>query len=106
NESSQSLTITVVSSPVGGSVSISGTNVIFNPALNYNGLATFVYTVRDDGTTNGVADWKTATATASFTITPVNDAPTSTITIRSYNATEQVPLALHGTGMRVDDVDA
>jgi ELWxxDGT repeat protein len=75
NESSQSLTISTVGSAVGGTVAIVGSDVIFTPALNYNGPASFVYTLRDNGTTNGVNDFKTSTATASFTITEVNDAP-------------------------------
>src|SRR5439155_17741702 len=45
------------------------------PAADYNGPAGFTYTVRDNGTTNGVNDFKTATASAFFVITPVNDAP-------------------------------
>src|SRR5206468_1867455 len=75
NESGQTLTITAVGSSVGGTVAISGTNVIFTPTADYNGPASFQYTLQDNGTTNGVADTKTATTTASFTITEVNDAP-------------------------------
>src|SRR5206468_3584810 len=69
NESGQNLTITAVGNAVGGSVSISGTDVIFTPTADYNGPASFDYTLQDDGTTNGVADPKTSTAAASFTIT-------------------------------------
>ncbi|PYE62512.1 Ig-like protein group 4, partial [Aneurinibacillus soli] len=68
NESGQVLTITSVDSPVGGTVSISGSNVIFTPSANYHGPASFRYTVQDNGTTNGSANPKTAQATASFTI--------------------------------------
>jgi len=49
--------------------------VLFTPAANYNGPASFTYTVQDNGTTNGSADPKTSTATASFAVTPVNDSP-------------------------------
>src|SRR6185436_651142 len=67
-----------VGNPVGGTVSISGGNVLFTPTTNYNGPAGFDYTVEDNGTTNGAPDPKSSgTATASFTITPVNDAPTA-----------------------------
>ncbi len=76
NESGQALTIVGVDSAVGGTVAISGTNVIFTPTTDYNGPASFVYTLQDDGTTNGVADLKTATATVNFSVTEVNDAPT------------------------------
>ena len=52
--------------------------MLFTPTADYNGPASFQYTVEDNGTTNGVADPKTSgPATASFTITEVNDAPTA-----------------------------
>ena len=47
------------------------------PAADYNGPDSFTYTITDDGTTNGVADPKTDTATVTFTVTEVNDAPTA-----------------------------
>ncbi len=78
NESGQTLTITALNNVVGGTAVISGTNILFTPTANYNGAASFDYTVQDDGTTNGIPDPKSATATASFTITPVNDAPSGT----------------------------
>ena len=56
-------------------MSISGTDVIFTPTANFNGAASFDYTVTDNGTTNGIADPQSANATATFTITAVNDAP-------------------------------
>ena len=78
NESGQTLIVKTVSNPVGGTVSILAGNVLFTPTANYNGPASFDYTVEDNGTTNGVADPLTSgTATASFTITEVNDAPTA-----------------------------
>jgi hypothetical protein len=75
NEASQMLTITGVSNPVGGTVQLVGSNVIFTPTLNFNGTASFDYTIQDNGTTNGVLDAKTATGSVSFTITEVNDEP-------------------------------
>ncbi len=50
-----------------GSVALVGGQLIFTPAANYNGPASFTYTITD-GTV-------TATATVSGTVTPVNDAP-------------------------------
>src|SRR5438552_2586387 len=76
NESGQTLTIIAVDSAVGGTVALSGTDVIFTPAADFNGAASFRYTLQDNGTTNGVADPKTSTAIVRFTITEVNDAPT------------------------------
>jgi VCBS repeat-containing protein len=75
NESAQTLTITSVGSAVGGTVSIVGTDVIFTPAADYSGPGAFSYTLQDDGTTNGAADPRTATANVTFMITAVNDAP-------------------------------
>lgn len=62
------LSITALANVVGGSAVIEGTNVRFTPAANFNGAASFTYTVAD-------GHGGTATATASFTVTPVNDAP-------------------------------
>jgi hypothetical protein len=56
-------------------VQLVGGNVVFTPNANFNGAASFTYTVQDNGLTAGVADPKTASAKASFTITRVNDAP-------------------------------
>ena len=75
NENGQSLTITNVSNPVGGTVEIVGTNVVFHPAADFNGTASFDYTVQDNGTTNGTADPLTDVGHASYSITPVQDSP-------------------------------
>ncbi len=78
NESGQTLIVKTVGNAVGGTVSISGGNVLFTPTANYEGPASFDYTIEDNGTTNGVADPKTSgTATASFAIVEFNDAPTA-----------------------------
>jgi hypothetical protein len=75
NESGQMLTITAVSNVVGGTARIEGTDVIFTPSADFNGAASFVYSVTDDGTTNGIADPQTGTATVTFNITEKNDPP-------------------------------
>ena len=72
NESGQSLTVIGVANPVGGSVTLSGNQVQFTPAANFYGIASFQYTIQDNGTTDGVPDPKTATATASFIVVPTN----------------------------------
>ncbi|MCQ1570726.1 Ig-like domain-containing protein [Neorhizobium galegae] len=77
NESGQSLTITGLSNIVGGTATISATNILFTPSANFNGAASFDYTVSDNGQTNGVNDFKVDLGSASFTVTPVNDAPTA-----------------------------
>jgi CSLREA domain-containing protein len=93
DESGQTLTVKTVSNAIGGTVSILGGNVLFTPTADYNGPASFQYTVEDNGTTNGVADPKTsATATVSFTITPVADAPS--VTNATTNANTQTTSGL------------
>lgn len=79
NEAGQTLTIASVTAVAGGTVSINGAgNVVFTPTSNYNGPASFTYTVTDNGQTNGVNDFQTSDpATVSFTITEVNDVPTA-----------------------------
>ncbi len=69
--------ITEVSNPIGGTVEIVGGEIKFTPTADYNGPASFDYTLQDDGTTDGVADPQTDTGHVSFTITEVNDAPTA-----------------------------
>ncbi|NQV23046.1 MAG: FG-GAP repeat protein, partial [Rhodopirellula sp.] len=61
------LNVTVVGNAVGGTVGIVGSNVIFTPDFNFNGEASFDYTVSDGALTD--------LGNVVFTITPVNDAP-------------------------------
>ncbi|QEL20720.1 autotransporter-associated beta strand repeat-containing protein [Limnoglobus roseus] len=68
-EAGQALTIVAVGNAVGGTVTLQGSTVLFAPAPNFTGTASFDYTVQDNGTTNGFADPKTATGRASFAIT-------------------------------------
>src|SRR5215467_5370543 len=75
NESAQTLNITNVSNAVGGTVAIVNGHVEFTPTANFDGAASFDYTVTDNGTTNGAPDPKSSLATASYTVTEVNDAP-------------------------------
>jgi VCBS repeat-containing protein len=79
-EASQTLTITGVSGAVNGSVQIIGNSVVFTPTANFNGTAEFDYTTQDNGTTNGANDFKTDVGHVSFTVDPVNGAPTVTAT--------------------------
>ena len=84
-----------------GSVAISGSNVTYTPAANYNGSDSFTYTITDgsDGT---------ATATVSVTVTPVNDAPTFTSSpITGGGATEDSAYSgsVSGYGADVDAGD-
>ena len=78
NEIGQTLTITAVSDPVGGTVTINGTNLEFTPTDNFHGLASFTYTLQDDGTTIGANAFLTSTANVTFMVTAVNDIPSFT----------------------------
>jgi hypothetical protein len=94
NENSQTLNIKSVGNPVGGTVRIEGTNVIFTPAANYHGQAGFSYTVEDNGTTDGSADPKTNQASVSFNIDPLADTPsiTNTVTAEDTQSTNGLVL--------------
>ena len=70
NDAKGPLTITAVSNAVGGTVAIKGSNIEFTPTADFNGTASFDYTVSK----NGQAD----TASVSFAVTEVNDAPVAT----------------------------
>ncbi|MFO0913889.1 MAG: Ig-like domain-containing protein [Pirellulales bacterium] len=77
NESSQVLSITGVTAGTGGTVALNGNSIVFTPAANFNGTATFTYTLRDDGVLGGTTTPAPATASGTVTITvnPVNDNP-------------------------------
>ncbi len=77
NESGQTLSITAVSNAVNGSVALVGGQIVFTPAPNFSGPASFQYTVTDNGQTNGVNDFKTATGNVAVT---VQDFQPSTLT--------------------------
>jgi hypothetical protein len=64
---SDTLTLHSVENPVGGTVTWDGINVIFTPNANFNGAASFGYTI-DDG-------YFISTSTVNVTVTPVNDPP-------------------------------
>ncbi|MEP9349082.1 ExeM/NucH family extracellular endonuclease [Xanthobacter sp. KR7-225] len=61
------LTVTGVKNVVGGIAQLTAEGVLFTPAANFNGQASFEYTVSDGE--------DTAQAKASFTVTAVNDGP-------------------------------
>ena len=62
------LTITSVQNATGGAVTLQAGNIVFTPAADFNGPASFTYTVSDGN--GGVS-----TATVNLTVTPVNDLP-------------------------------
>ena len=70
--SSQTLSITSVQavSATGGSVAVSGGNVIYTPASNFNGSFVFTYVATDSG-----SPAQSGTGTVTVTVSAVNDAP-------------------------------
>ncbi len=77
NEGAQTLTVSAVSptSAQGGTVTLAAGRVSYRPAPDFNGSDSFTYTVSNSGTTDGVSDPKTASATVTMTVVAVNDAP-------------------------------
>ncbi|WP_309242985.1 Ig-like domain-containing protein [Hyalangium versicolor] len=69
-DTGETLTITAVTQPVGGTVTFTSSTLSFTPAPNFNGTTVFRYSVSDG---NG----GTATAAVTVTVTPVNDPPTA-----------------------------
>jgi hypothetical protein len=91
------LHISAVSNAQHGNVVLNGDGTVtFTPAADYNGPASFDYTVSDNLDTD--------TATASVTVSAVNDAPTASVSA-TLAATEQQTTNLKNT-MSVADVDA
>jgi hypothetical protein len=83
DEAAQTLTISSVAATADthGTVSLDGTGITYTPAANYNGAASFTYTVCDDGLTSGVTDVQCAMATVNVTVNAVNDAPVAVVTV-------------------------
>lgn len=90
------LTVTAVGAPSSGTVVLhpNGT-VTYTPAANFNGTATFTYSVTN-------AFGVTATGSAQVTVAAVNDAPTVVVPAAQTTA-EDVPVLI--TGISVADVD-
>ncbi|MBL9020289.1 MAG: tandem-95 repeat protein, partial [Myxococcales bacterium] len=94
NESGQTLTVTGVTAVSGGSVSIANGMVNFTPTANFSGTASFTYTVQDNGTTNGAADPRSATGTASISVTAVDDAPVASAVSTTISEDVVTPVTL------------
>ncbi|MFL5346249.1 MAG: Ig-like domain-containing protein, partial [Hyalangium sp.] len=67
-DTGETLTVTAVTQPANGTVTLTGGVVSYQPNPNFNGTDTFTYTISDG---NGGS----ATATVTVTVTPVNDPP-------------------------------
>ncbi len=77
NEGGQSLNITDVSEPENGTVDLAGDQITFTPAQNYNGPASFKYTVCDNG--EPTPECSVVKVEVLVTVTEVNDPPTAAL---------------------------
>ncbi|MBI2784295.1 MAG: tandem-95 repeat protein, partial [Gammaproteobacteria bacterium] len=80
DESGQTLAVTAVAATANtfGAVALNAGNVTYTPALNYNGPASFQYTVCDNGATNGGPDPRCSSGVVNVAVAPVNDPPVIT----------------------------
>lgn len=104
NESGQALTVTAVAAgpETHGLVNLAGGSLVYVPEADFAGVATFTYTVCDDGTSAGMPDPLCADGTVTVTVTAVNDAPVFT----SVPAPAAVPeLAPHTFTVAATDAD-
>ncbi|MFL6691626.1 MAG: cadherin-like domain-containing protein, partial [Ramlibacter sp.] len=90
------LTLTAVDNGSGGTVALSGGNIVFTPNPNFYGLARFSYTVAD-----GTGAW--ATGTVQVNVAPVNDAPVANDD--SATALTSLPLTIATSALLANDVD-
>ena len=87
------LTYTVVTQPMHGSLTGTGTNLIYSPAAEYHGPDSFQFKAGD-----GLLD--SDIATVSLTVSPVNDAPVADA--NAVTIGEDVPASITLTGSDVD----
>jgi hypothetical protein len=79
----------------------SGGHITFTPAANFNGTTTFTYVVADGSSGTVGAHATSNEATATITVTPVNDLPT--VDGNSITTDEDTPGTAHMTGNDVED---
>jgi hypothetical protein len=79
NESVQNLVLVEVGAThVNCTVSLNAGIITVCPTPDFNGTASFSYTIQDNGTTAGIPDPKTASGIVTIAVTPVNDMPSFT----------------------------
>ncbi len=83
-DTSDTLSIDSFTNGTHGTVSQSGNNLVYTPALNYNGSDSFTYTLVDGGT-----------ATVNITVNAANDAPTVTGPVTSTKTEDDSSYSLN-----------
>ena len=91
------LSITAVGGATQGTVRLSGGNVTFTPAPDFNGIAGFTYTLSD-------GRGGTATGNAGVTVTPVNDAPVANGD-GGFNTSVGIPVTIAASALLANDTD-
>src|SRR5204863_389497 len=92
------LSAVLMSGPSHGTLTLNGDgSLVYIPALNYNGIDTFTYKASDGQAQSGVA-------TATITVTPVNDAPVAA-NDDNYTTPEDTQLTVIAPGVLANDSD-
>jgi VCBS repeat-containing protein len=92
------LSISIISNPIsGGTVSISGGEVVYNPPLNFNGNDYFIYQICDNGFPV-MCDHDTVF----IHVTPVNDAPVAETDYAATLVNPENPLIID---VQLNDID-
>ena len=92
------LTVTGVSAPSNGTVSLNGGTVTFTPTTGYTGSAGFTYAISDG---NG----GTASATVALTVTPPPNQPPVAVNDSGFTTAQNTPLALATSALTANDTD-
>ena len=91
----QTLTVTAVANPTNGAVALAGGTVTFTPAANFNGTASFDYTVSDGAATDS--------GHVTIAVAAVNDAPVAADDTAS--TPEDTALQLASSALTANDTD-
>jgi DNA/RNA endonuclease G (NUC1) len=103
NESSQTLTVTAVTTTANthGTATLTSGVVSYIPDPNYNGPASFTYSVCDNGITGGLSDPLCSTAMVNVTVNEVNDPPTASDDMKTTD--EDIPLTFASSDLTAND---
>ncbi|MCJ8268423.1 MAG: cadherin-like domain-containing protein, partial [Psychrosphaera sp.] len=88
--------VNATSTPTNGSLTVSGGNITYTPNSDYNGSASFTYTVSDNE--GGVSN----AATVTVTVNAVNDAPVANTSSATTSEDQDVVISLSGSDIDGD----